>query len=638
MSVSELERQRAQLRSVIDGMPGLVSYVDRTYTYRFVNAGYSQWLGRAAGEVEGKTVRDILGAAAEAELLPYMERAFAGEPLMFERRLQCIDMIRDVRVRYAPQRGPGGEVEGLIALVFDITEQRQAEQAREASESRFRQIVEMASEGIWMVDPDARTTFLNPRMTELLGLPAEQIHGRPWYDFIHPEDRERGFAGFERRKQGDTQPREYRVVRPDGSTVWLDFTASPIRDHAGNVTGVMAMCTDVTERRLAQDQMQQTQKLESLGVLAGGIAHDFNNLLVGILGNASLAADVVGIGSPAQPMLADLMSAAERAAKLTRQLLSYAGRDARKTGAVSFNSMVSEMAQLLKAAIPRNVELALELDEDSPATEGDEAQLQQIVMNLVINAAEAIPEGRAGRVRVTTETREVRAAERNRAVIPLKGRSDRYVVLTVTDDGCGMDESTRARIFDPFFTTKFAGRGLGLSAVLGIIKAHAGTLVLDTEPGKGTTFRVFLRTAARRVPEPVTAPEIPRYASTTAVGTVLVVDDEAPVRDVAVRALETSGYEAIAVNDGAEAIEAVIRHPEIDVVLLDLAMPKMTGDRAAPEIRRARPEIRILLSSGYAEQEARERFRNVRLDGFLQKPYTARALIRALRASLAAEA
>jgi PAS domain S-box-containing protein len=604
-------------------MPGLVAYVDRSYTYQFVNAGYSKWMGRSAEEMEGSHIGDLLGPRAMAELEPWLERAFAGEEVSFERRLPCVDMVRDVRVRYSPHKGSEGEVEGVISLVMDITEQR-------ASESMFRRIVELASEGIWMTDPEGLTTFVNPRMAEMLGYEAKDLIGRRWSEFIHGGDWQRGEQGFAQRKQGDGAPREYRMVRQDGTSIWLDFTGTTLRDAAGTLTGVLVMCTDVTERKLAQEQMQQVQKLESLGVLAGGIAHDFNNLLVGILGNASLAADVVEASSPAQEMLADLTAAGERAAKLTRQLLAYAGRDQRKIGAVDLNALVGDLAALVHASIPRTVSLQLQAGRNLPFVEGDEGQLQQIVMNLVINAAESIAEGEQGTVTVSTESRAPSAGERKRAVIPMAAGAGEYVVLTVSDTGCGMDAATQARIFDPFFTTKIAGRGLGLSAVLGIIKAHGGTLILETAPGKGTTFRVFLRASAAAQAARVAVEKTPeRYT-----GTILVVDDEPTVRNVARRTLEFSGYEVIAVQDGAQAIEAVIRHPEIEVVLLDLQMPNMTGDQAAPEIRRLRPGIRIVLSSGYAEQEARERFRGLRLDGFLRKPYTARTLVGGVRAAI----
>jgi PAS domain S-box-containing protein len=631
-ALEEIQRQKAQIRAVIDGMPGLVSYVDRDYRHRFVSARYEKWLGRKVEECEGQPLADVLWSGAMRELKPHLEKAFRGESVSFERRLECLDRVRDVRTTYVPQRNSAGAIEGVIALVQDITEQKQAEEARRESESQFRRIVELASEGIWMVDAEGLTTFVNRRMTEMLGYSSEEMSGRHCLDFIHPEDNERGHTGMARRLEGDSRPREYRFVRKDGATVWLDFTATTISDAKGELSGVLAMCTDITERKLAQEQLQQTQKLESLGVLAGGIAHDFNNLLVGILGNASLAADLVPVSSPAQPMLAGIVSAGERAAKLTRQLLAYAGRDRRQTAAISLDALVSDIVPLLHASIPRTVTLRLDLAGDLPLVEGDEGQLTQILMNLVINAAESVPTGQPGRVTVTTESREPTPAEKQRAVIPLSDAEGPYVVLSVRDTGSGMDAVTVARIFDPFYTTKFAGRGLGLSAVLGIIKTHSGTLIIESTPGEGSVFRVFFRATAKTAAPVVSVSPPPEQGS----GTILVVDDEPAVRALATQALQRSGYQVITADDGAEAIEVAANHPEIDLVLLDLAMPHMPGDKAAPEIRKVRPGVRILLSSGCGEREARERFADIGVDGFLQKPYSVQTLLEELRKALPA--
>jgi PAS domain S-box-containing protein len=374
-TLEEIERQKAQLRAVIDGMPGLVSYVDRNYTYRFVSARYKEWLGRPVEAFEGQSLGKVLWPEAMAELRPHLEKAFAGESISFERRLQCVDCVRDIRASYVPLKAANGEIEGVIALVQDITEQKRSEDARRESESQFRRIVELASEGIWIIDLSGHSTFSNRRMSEILGYTPEEIEGRHCLEFLHPEDRERGREGLTLRLEGDTSPREYRNVRKDGSIVWLDFTATPIRDNNGAVAGLLAMCTDITERKLAQEQLQQTQKLESLGVLAGGIAHDFNNLLVGILGNASLVADTLDPSSPAQPLLAGVVSAGDRAAKLTRQLLAYAGRDRRLTAPVNLDTVVADIVPLLHASIPRTVELRLLPSGHLPLVEGDEGQL-----------------------------------------------------------------------------------------------------------------------------------------------------------------------------------------------------------------------------------------------------------------------
>jgi PAS domain S-box-containing protein len=472
------------LQSVIDGMPGLVSLIDREYRYRFVNEGYAKWFRRPASDFVGQPIADVLGADSLEAIRPYLERAFAGETVTFERSIAYSDATREVRATYVPR------AEGVVVLVQDITESKRTEQ-------QFRTLVEVSSEGIWTVEKDGRTTFVNQRMADILGYTCEEMIGRTCLEHIHPEDLERARAGVAKRLSGDRNAREYRMIRKDGSIVWVDFTGNRLTDAQGNTTGLLAMCTDVTERRRAQEQMQQSQKLESLGVLAGGVAHDFNNLLVGIMGNASLAAEMVGEESPAAPLLTEVLRAGERAAQLTRRMLAYAGRTERAVQPVDVNTLVSSMAPLLQASMPKTVLLRLELPEGVGAVAADEGQLQQVVINLAINAAEAIPKTGSGVVTIATALRRLTAEERQRSVIPLAAPEAEHVVLSVTDNGVGMDAATRARIFDPFFTTKFAGRGLGLSAVLGIMKAHQGSLAIESRPGRGTTFEVLLPAADR---------------------------------------------------------------------------------------------------------------------------------------------
>jgi PAS domain S-box-containing protein len=472
------------LQTVIDGMPGLVSLIDREYRYRFVNEGYAKWFQRPVSDFVGKRIADVLGGDSLEMIRPYLDRAFAGETVMFERSIAYRDATRDVRATYVPRP------EGVVVLVQDVTDLKRAEQ-------QFRTIVEVASEGIWTVGSDGRTTFVNQRMADILGYTCEEMVGRICLEFIHPEDLERARAGMSKRLGGDRNAREYRMLRKDGSIVWVHFTGNRLTDAEGHTTGLLAMCTDVTERRRAQEQMQQTQKLESLGVLAGGIAHDFNNLLVGIMGNASLAADIVGEESPAVPLLNEVVRAGERAAQLTRQMLAYAGRSDRAVRAVDVNELIAELQPLLGASLSKSVAVRLELAEEVGPVQADPGQLQQVVLNLATNAAEAIPKGARGVVTIATAQRRLTVTERQQSVIPLTDPEAEHVVVSVTDNGVGMDAATRARIFDPFFTTKFAGRGLGLSAVLGIVKAHQGSLAIETRAGQGSTFAALLPAGAR---------------------------------------------------------------------------------------------------------------------------------------------
>lgn len=394
------------------------------------------------------------------------------------------------------------------------------------------------------------------------------------------------------------------------------------RDIEGRPCGFLEITTDITERKKAEEQSRQSQRLESLGVLAGGIAHDFNNLLVGILGNASLAIDILG-QTPAKQMLDEVVTASERAAGLTRQMLAYAGKEQVAARPIDLSILVREMAGLLKASIPKNAHLALDVPTGLPYLEGDPTQLQQVIMNLITNAAEAISDGTPGTVTVRTAYRKATASERATAIIPLHNVDQLYLTLTITDTGSGIAPEIRSRIFDPFYTTKFMGRGLGLSAVLGIVKAHRGSISLQSTPGRGTTFTVLLPVAAEGTqPESAAATPSVRHGET-----VLVVDDEPTVRSVADRALRHAGYEVVLAENGRKAIDILAERPDISAVILDLAMPVMSGEQALPHLLCLRPNLPIIVSSGYSEAEARRHFTTAGVSAFIQKPYKSTALI-----------
>jgi two-component system, cell cycle sensor histidine kinase and response regulator CckA len=620
----ELQRQQAQLRLVIDGVPALVAYVDRELRYRFVNRNYAAWLGLRPFELEGE---DLAAPPCEEWFCDDVVSVLASGPtgeMVCERRMSGPRGSRDLRATYVSDRDAGGSVRGVVVLIQDITEQKRALEALRDSEERFRRIVEIAAEGIWIVGLDRKTTFVNPRMADILGCSTAEMLGREFVEFLHPEDLERGIQGFRKRTEGDTSPKVYRCRRKDGTTVWLDYTATPMHDDTGELKGILAMCTDVTERKHADQQLRQTQRLESLGVLAGGIAHDFNNLLVGIMGNTSLVLDTLPPTAAAVPMLRDALAASERAALLTRQMLAYAGKEERSVKSTDLSALVREMSSLLRTSIPKLVNVALDLDEDLPPVLVDQAQIQQIVMNLVINAAEAIPDNLSGAVHVTATKRPLLPDDYRLAVVAIENPAALYVALSIRDTGSGMDIATQARIFDPFFTTKFDGRGLGLSAVLGIVRGHKGTITLQSSPGQGTCFTVLLPVT----PAPAAGTvELSRRPVEPGNGTILVVDDEECVRDVARRALEHSGFQVLTAVHGRAALEVVRQCPEIRAVVLDLKMPEMGGDTAADEIRALRPDLPILLCSGYAEREAKARGA---YSAFLQKPYSSGALVEKL--------
>jgi signal transduction histidine kinase/CheY-like chemotaxis protein len=372
------------------------------------------------------------------------------------------------------------------------------------------------------------------------------------------------------------------------------------------------------QRRALEQQVLQAQKLESLGVLAGGIAHDFNNLLVGILGNAGLALMETPADAPNAELLRDIETAAHRAADLTRQMLAYAGRGAFVLEMVDLNEVARELTHLLESTISKKAALRFDLAAKLPAVECDATQLRQLVMNLIINASDAVGDG-AGDILVRTCARPCTAWDLGSPYTDDPLPEGLYVQLEVTDTGCGMDRETAKRIFDPFFTTKFTGRGLGLAAVLGIVRSRRGSIQVESEPGRGTCIRVLL---PAQCASPAPAGAVSDPAAAHASGLVMVGDDEPAVRRVATRVLERMGMRVITAGDGVEAVNLFReRAHELVLVLLDVTMPRMGGEEALRQMRQIPSSAKVVLSSGFTEQDAARHFDGLPLDGFIQKPY-----------------
>ncbi|HEX3875567.1 MAG TPA: response regulator [Bryobacteraceae bacterium] len=386
------------------------------------------------------------------------------------------------------------------------------------------------------------------------------------------------------------------------------------------------------ERRQLEEQLRRAQKLESLGLLAGGVAHDFNNLLTGILGNASLALDLTPSTLPTAEMLRDIIRASERAADLTRQLLAYAGKGNFVIEPVDLSALVHDISELIRAA-PRNVAVVLNLQSNLPPIEADATQIQQLMMNLILNAVEATSE-RSGEVRVSTRVTVIEPDDPVEQYRPDPVPPGIYVTAEVSDDGCGMSEEVKAQIFDPFFTTKFTGRGLGLSAALGIVRSHRGGLSVESGEGQGSTFTVLLPALETSlIRNEAKQPAEPAHAHTT--GAILVVDDEDLVRRAARSTLEHFGhtvFEASSGRDGADLFSRL--HDRISAVLLDLSMPRMDGHDVWRYIRRLRPDMKIIISSGFEEADAMKQFTADPALLFLKKPFTAATLGNKIREAL----
>lgn len=379
-----------------------------------------------------------------------------------------------------------------------------------------------------------------------------------------------------------------------------------------------------TAARDGDERLRQAQKMESIGVLAGGVAHDFNNLLVGVIGNASLLDDMLPPGDPARPLLRGILKGGEQAAYLTRQLLAYAGKGGFIRQRVNVSSLVADARELIQGAISKRISLRFELAAGLPGVHMDASQMHQILMNLVSNAGEAIGDG-AGAIEITSGLEQIGASDARLAFAQWNIRPGPCVFLEVRDTGCGMDESTLARIFEPFFTTKFQGRGLGLSAVAGIVRTLDGAIRVETSPGRGSAFKVLLPASA--ADSGAATPPRERATDGRARGRVLIVDDEELVRDMAGACLARTGFETTMAQSGAEAIDIFARERgRIDVVLLDLGMPGLSGPETLHRLREIRSDAAVILSSGHTEDHALSHFVRTDVAGFIQKPYTSKEL------------
>jgi PAS domain S-box-containing protein len=549
------------------------------------------------------------------------------------------------------------------------------------TQARLRQAFEVLSSApipCHELDSEGTIVRINEAGCRILGLREDQIVGRRVWEFVALEERDVSRERILRNLAGSKwlEPVERNWVRPDGVRLALEIHTQQICDSTGTVIGLRTFLLDVTRRKRAEEalrkvqeslenrirertaelelanaflrremeerreaeeqrrrletQVQHTQRLESLGVLAGGIAHDFNNLLASIMGYASLAATDLPENSTARQSIERVLIAARSAADLTQQMLAYSGRGTFVLEAVNVTQLIERVARLLESTIPKKATLRLHLAEDLPCIHADASQIQQVVMNLITNAAESLVEG-YGAVDVTTGVEWVGAGQRHKTERGENLAPGEYVFLEVKDTGCGMDPETLNRIFDPFFTTKFTGRGLGLAAVLGIVRGHHGGIQVDSRPSEGTIFRV-------------TFPAVDVYESDedehpaalepwTGLGTVLVVEDQAPVRELARMILERSGLTVLTAEDGRQAVDVFTEHvDEVHAVLLDLSMPGMDGAEVLQYMTGLAPQVRVVLCSGYNEQDVNARLDGIKPAGFLRKPYHPSELMERLRA------
>ena len=618
----EVCRQLAERRrdtGVLVPVLMLTAHEEKEYMTRGLSAGADDFVGKSA---------DM--AVLKARIRALLRRQFFAEE---NRRILEELQQRELETVRARAEKEAAEVRATMAdrLARTNGELEEANRKLEEALSLTRAITDNAAEALFMTDTGGQVTFLNPAAERMFGYRREELLGRNLHETIH------------RCRDGTPYPvsdcplvrcfqtgatvtgHEDLFFRRDGTPVEVSCSSGPVV-QGGRISAAVLVVHDISERKRSEERLRQAQKLESVGLLAGGIAHDFNNILTGIMGTASLIEEELPPETAGG--LRAIVQGAEKAANLTRQLLAYAGKGQFVIEQLDLSAVVRDMAGLIRLSVPRHVEVRYELGAGLPLIAADPGQLQQVLMNLVINGGEAIGKGDGGVVVLSTGVEELVRSLHGAAVEAGPGR---YVYLQVADNGSGMDAPTQARILDPFFTTKFTGRGLGLAAVSGIVRAQKGAILIDSSPGKGSTFRVLFPAAA--VPRSA-APALP---DGTRPG-ILVAEDEAGVREFLRCALERAGYKVLLARNGKEGLSLWHRHRDaISLVLLDLIAPVAGGPSLLAEIRRGVPGARVLVTSGYEEAEA-ERLCGSPADTlYIQKPYTATALLAKVKAALEKE-
>jgi PAS domain S-box-containing protein len=621
----ETHASAARYRSVVDTAGSAIVVLTPDGSIAEFNHEAERILGCPRAEALG---RDLLALCAPSEgraaVCADLARALGGEHVRArEVRISTPGGAERVLVWNASAlAGDGDRPAGVVLCAQDISGRKRVEDALRDSEARLRAVVANAPIVLFGFDPAGVITLSEGNGLARLGMSPGELVGRKLSELasVFRDYAPRNGDHFARALAGETAT----WVGTVGSATF-EYRLTPVLDD-GRVTGVIGVAIDLTERshaeqaRLALERrLLEAQRLESLGVMAGGIAHDFNNLLLTVLANVSVAREEVAPGSPLHDQLAGIETAARRGSDLTRQLLASTGKESVVLQPVDLNALIRELEELLRVARPRNVVVRYALDPALPPIDADPTKLRQALMNLLINAAEAVGQ-RGGAVDVRTGTVVVDDASAPHLQQAADFTPGPHVAITVTDTGCGIEDDTMARMFDPFFSTKFAGRGLGLSTVLGVVRGHGGALDVASQPGRGTTFRVLL--PCRRVMRTAAAPAVgPAPASERR--TVLLVDDEEDVRAVTAHMLERLGCSVLQASDGREGVDVYrTRVQTIDAVLLDLTLPRLNGEQAFSEIRTIRPDARVILMSGYNDEQTMRRLTERGVAAFLRKPFS----------------
>ena len=530
--------------------------------------------------------------------------------------------------------GPNGGVGGLVGIITDITGLKEAEAELRESEQRFRLMAETIQDVFWIATPDiGKIMYVSPAYEQVWGRTCQELYQSPqtFWESIHPEDRDRTLATIDAAgEQGSPSDHEYRIIKPDGAVRWIHDRGFPVRDDRGRVILFTGVAKDITEHKALEGQLLQAQKMEAVGRLAGGVAHDFNNLLMAITGYGELMRAKVLRDDPLYGHLENILKAGDRAAALTQQLLTFSRQQIIQPQVIDLNRVVLDLEPMLRRLIGEDLHLEVVTDRRPAVVKADSGQMGQIIMNLVVNARDAMPQGG----RLTLKTAPVNFTKGCHSKFGLTPPGP-YVMLGVEDTGVGMDEATQAHVFEPFFTTKEPGKGtgLGLSTVYGIVKQSGGYLDLESSPGSGSAFTIYLPRVEAVVEPPKV--KIPITASFQGDETVLLVEDEDMLRGLLAKFLRLCGYTVLEARHGGEALLTCEQHSgPIHLMVTDVVMPQMSGRELADRLTPLRPEMKVLYMSGYTEDALVQHGVADLSVAFLQKPFRPIELARRVYAVL----
>ncbi len=626
----ELADELVRLRKAVEASGEVVFLTDRRGTITYVNPEFVRLYGYETSEVVGlATPRILKSGRSDRRHYEGLWRALLGKHVV---RGEFVNRTKDGRLVTVessanPITDERGEIIGFLAIQRDVTERKRADARLRESEERYRTLAEAAHDHIFIIGRDHRFEYVNQAAAGAFARAAEEIAGKRIEDLFPPAVADRLRPRVDEVLDG-SEPlySEDPVVFP-GREALLGTWLVPIKDAAGRVTSVLGVARDISERQRLERQLLQSQKMEAIGRLAGGIAHDFNNLLSVILGHGSLLLDRLDPASPLRKGAEEIRKAGERAAVLTRQLLAFSRRQILEPRIIDMNAMVAGTENMLRRLIGEDVELHMDLAPELGRVRADPGQIEQVIVNLAVNARDAMPEGGTIRMETADDTFP-EAQPRGETVMP----AGPYVLLSVGDTGCGMDREIQARIFEPFFTTKPPGKGtgLGLSTVYGIVKQSGGFIWAESQPGRGTTFRIYLpRVQAGMADDAEAAAPAPLRGGSE---TVLIVEDDEGMRQVATRFLQSLGYNTLeaARPDEARRIEAEHAGP-IHLLLADVVMPEMGGRGLADLLTSRRPGMQVLFMSGYTDDAVAERGIAQEQTFFLSKPFSREALGRKVR-------